>query len=535
MASGKQNRESCKIRVPSGLNVTEFRQRLWEYPDKDICDFLEYGWPINLESHINREGDIENHTGAKSYEAEIDKYIEDEVNRDRIVGPYSTNPFGGMMVISPLNSREKKETTERRIILDLTYPGRESVNVGIPKDEYLGEKIELKYPTVDDFGRMVRKYGMGCHMFKRDLKKAYRQIPIDPRDIPKLAYRWKGKIYMDRVLSMGLRSAAYICQRVTESVIHMFRNEGYEGIVYLDDFAGVDSPSRCEEAFERLGELLEVLGLEESKGKADAPNTKMMFLGILFDSETMSMCIAEDRIQEVRGELERWEDKTTASRKEVQSLVGKVSFMAKCVRPGRVFIARMLETLKSCPEKGQKELDKEFIKDVVWWKLVMPRFNGVRLIPGRWSEEDEILSVDACLTGAGGKCEDEMFHVEFPERILRDTKDINQRELATIMVALKLWGEKLQNKRLKILCDNKASVDVMKSGRAKNAYMQKCLREIVFITATKEIEVFPRHIEGVNNRDADLLSRWHLDKKNQKETPTYLYEGENHKHRLVHI
>ena len=67
------------------------------------------------------------------------------------------------------------------------------------------------------------------------------------------------------------------------------------------------------------------------------------------------------------------------------------------------------------------------------------------------------------------------------------------------------------------MCDNQASVRVMVSGRAKNRFMQSCLREIVYITATEEVEVFPVHIEGCNNRDADLLSRWHLGKNHQKE------------------
>ena len=470
-----------------------------------------------MEKEVNRDVEVDNHKGADNYETDIDQYLRDEVERERILGPFEKEPFGGVTVLSPLNSREKKDSVERRVILDLTYPGCDSVNMGIPKDEYLGEKVTLKYPTVDDFGRLIRKLGPGSIMYKRDLKKAYRQIPVDPRDIPKLGYKWRGKVYMDRVLSMGLRSAAYICQRVTESVLYMFREEGFEALVYLDDFAGVDKPERGEKAFKRLGEILDEVGLEESKAKANPPDTKMLFLGILFDSVEMNMQIDMDRIVAVREELEAWENKTSATKKEIQSIVGKLSFMAKCVRPGRLFIARMLETLKGCADKGRTELDREFLMDIKWWKEVMPRFNGVSLIPGKWSQEDEVLSVDACLTGAGGKCENEFFHTVFPEMVMQQTKDINQRELLTILVALKLWGKKLHNRRLKILCDNQASVRVMVSGRAKNRFMQSCLREIVYITATEEVEVFPVHIEGCNNRDADLLSRWHLGKNHQKE------------------
>ena len=42
------------------------------------------------------------------------------------------------------------------------------------------------------------------------------------------------------------------------------------------------------------------------------------------------------------------------------------------------------------------------------------------------------------------------------------------------------------------------------SGSAKNKFMQSCPRQIVFITATEEVEVFPKHIEGHQNREAEF-------------------------------
>ena len=59
----------------------------------------------------------------------------------------------------------------------------------------------------------------------------------------------------------------------------------------------------------------------------------------------------------------------------------------------------------------------------------MLHFNGVSLIPGKWSQEDVILSVDAYLTGAGGKCENEFVHRVFPDKVKQEIKDIDQREI----------------------------------------------------------------------------------------------------------
>ena len=56
--------------------------------------------------------------------------------------------------------------------------------------------------------------GRGCLLYKRDLRKAYRQFPVDPHDYHLLGYTWGGQYYFDTVLTMGLRSAAMSCHNV---------------------------------------------------------------------------------------------------------------------------------------------------------------------------------------------------------------------------------------------------------------------------------------------------------------------------------
>ena len=61
----------------------------------------------------------------------------------------------------------------------MSFPKGKSVNDGIKKDNYLDDQISLKYPTVDRLVDIVRKKGRGCMLFKRDLRRFYRQIPKD--------------------------------------------------------------------------------------------------------------------------------------------------------------------------------------------------------------------------------------------------------------------------------------------------------------------------------------------------------------------
>ena len=144
---------------------------------------------------------------------------------------------------------------------------------GIVKEE----PVCLNYQYVDDLVQLIKTKGRNCHIFKRDLRRAYRQLPIDPGYINLVGFHWKNHIFVDRVLSMGLRSSAHICPRVTSSVVYMMNQCIYNLLNYLDDFAGTEAPEDANKVFEFLHKLLTICELEEYKDKACAPSTKMTF------------------------------------------------------------------------------------------------------------------------------------------------------------------------------------------------------------------------------------------------------------------
>ena len=51
-----------------------------------------------------------------------------------------------------------------------------------------------------------------------DVKEAFRNIPIHPDDRPLLAMRWNNKIYVDKCLPFGLRSAPIIFSAVADTL-----------------------------------------------------------------------------------------------------------------------------------------------------------------------------------------------------------------------------------------------------------------------------------------------------------------------------
>ena len=56
-------------------------------------------------------------------------------------------------------------------------------------------------------------------------------------------------------------------------------------------------------------------------------------------------------------------------------------------------------------------------------------------------------------------------------------------ELFELIMAFKIWAPKLAGSRFHIWCDNDAAVQVMSSGRTRDAFMQRCLRQLWLTSA----------------------------------------------------
>ena len=250
--SGVPNHACCKIKIENKLNMKAFRENLQNFHDNIICDYLEYGWPIGYHSTDLPISQPCNHNNAHAFAKRVDCFIDTEVKLGATLGPYDSNPFSTQCYTSPLNTVEKSNSTDRRVIVDLSWPPDHSINSGINKNLYLGEIIDLKYPTVDSLCKIIREKGPNSLLFRGDLKRAYRQIPIDPVDTRFLGYSWRGKLYFDRVASFGfLRSAAMMCQRTTTAINHIYKNHNYSAVNYLDDFAGCEQKHLAAIAYVR--------------------------------------------------------------------------------------------------------------------------------------------------------------------------------------------------------------------------------------------------------------------------------------------
>ena len=68
-----------------------------------------------------------------------------------------------------------------------------------------------------------------------------------------------------------------------------------------------------------------------------------MFLGILFDTINRTMSIPDNKLQEICEVCDEWSDKRVVNQNELQPLLGLLLYIAKCVKPARYFLNRMLQ------------------------------------------------------------------------------------------------------------------------------------------------------------------------------------------------
>ena len=377
----------------------------------------------------------------------------------------------------------------------LHHPSGFPINDWIPKDSYLGEEISLRFPSVDALTELVREKGRGCALMKSDLKRAYKQIFVDPGDWNFLGMRWKGLLYFDMTMPIGLRSSAMCCQRITNAVRHIMRSKGFGLVAYLDDMGSAEVWEHAQDCFIALKETLRSMGAVEAEHKSVSPSTKMIFLGVLFDTEKLTLEVSRERVDECMNMLDEWLDKREVRRKEIESLVGKLAFMAACVRPGRLFMSRVLEFLRGLPKVGKVEVPNSVRRDLLWWKVFLLQYNGVSMMPWqKWSAPDEVVATDACLQGCGAwfHSHQEFFHAQFPESVTSRNLSINALELLTVVVAAKVWGKLWRGLRIV----------------THNSFLQGCIRELELVAARCEFEIRVVHIKGLDNHIPDVLSCW---------------------------
>ena len=533
---GTYNHLGARINLShSKINVDKFRELLpSEFEDLGVLQYMQFGFPLGLVEDFLLKPVLKNHSSSYEYFSHIDTFVINELEKGGMTGPFCSSPFDQIMT-SPLMTSVKKPNS-RRAVFDASF-GEFSLNLNTPEKCYLGENYEFSFPKIDDFCEIILTLGAGCHMWKRDLSRFFLQLPLDPYDYDKVGCIWRGKLLFFTSYVWGCRHAGMNGQRVTNAVSTIHRSLGlakscfhtadnclpscghktddqvqlvpFNTLNYSDDFAGVEqSFDRALLSFQVMGSLLKVLGLSESENKAESPQTVMTYLGIEFDSVKLEMRVNESKCAELSSELQKWCRKTVATKTEIQSILGKLMWVAKAVKFSRCFVLRIIAEVKRLTAQKQKTtLSLEIRKDFLWWYHYMLVFNGVELmIPNSVAVQ---VAGDACPMGMGSWNPDleEYFSRKFPLHLMDPQIPIHIKEFICVIMAVKLWGPQWAGKQCEIFCDNDSVCDVITYLKPRDPEMQRYLREFLYWVCHFNFRPVVSKIGTKENDVADFLSR----------------------------
>ena len=496
--------ENVSVNPHDGLHLSAWEEELKDDFDREfILNGIKNGFDIIDKNATPLPVECNNHKSAQPGSPLYDQATA-QVLKEIQMGHYEvvSEPPS---IVSPMGVIPKPDGGVR-LIHDCSLPKGQSVN------DYCTSDWHQKFSRVDDAASLVTE---GCFMAKVDLQAAYRHIKLSAHSKQVTGLKWqfgKKTVYLrDTRLCFGSKLAPGIFHRITQAVRRMLIRHGLAAtVVYLDDFfIKADTFQDCLAAMNMLISLLRKLGFHINWKKVVDPTTKITFLGIEIDSIAMCLRLPDDKLLQIRHELSLFLHRKRASKKQLQSLAGKLNFCASVVYGGRVFSRRIIDTINLLKEGNHKiRLNNSIKADIRWWHTFMTSFNGRSML----LDKQPVTSVftDSCNLGAGAIYNGDWYYaywpLDWPE--VADFH-INCKEILAIFLAVCRWAPVWANKRIYIQSDNVTSVSTINRCTSANPFIMSCLRTLFWLSAKFNFHITAKHIRGLSNTVADDISRAH--------------------------
>ena len=438
--------------------------------------------------------------------------IDKELAHGRFLGPFSSPPFNQMHV-NPLNFVPKKTPNTFRLIDDLSLPKGSSTNEGIPRS-----RCTVSYPTIQNLVDALLhfvKSGYDPHLFKMDMKSAFRIIPMSPRCFPLLVVEFQGFFYIDAFLPMGCAASCRIFQEFSEAVAFLTRM--YSGVPfllnYLDDHIGlVLSDLHGFSQYEATRTLWRLLGIPWSIDKDEPPARCVMGLGIDIDITKRELRLPQEKIDKGLKAIAKVLARPCISLKQIQKLHGYLNYCASIISVGRAFLKPLSHLMRGC-HTFPITVPPYILADLRVWETFLRHFNGkVMMQSSLWDEESALcLETDSSGSwGCGAMFLQEYFSVKWPTGL--PVTNLARLELYPIVLAMEVWVERMANQRVLIFCDNEATVHILRKLKAEDPLTHGLVRHFALCCLRRNIIFRAKHVPGVMNKGPDALSRGQLHK-----------------------
>ena len=411
-------------------------------------------------------------------------------------------------IISALGAIPKPDSTELRIIQDFSRPYGNSVNSYADPGTY-------NFTSVDNAAKLIRP---GSFMCKIDIRRAYRHAGLHPSQYKFTGMQWhfegdsKPTYMYDTRLPFGASESVGCFHRITQSIVRMMqRRVDCDILCYIDDFLIISNTfDQCLRSKNILITLLTDLGFDINWDKCVGPSQQMTFLGIILDSADMSMSIPPSKLREIRQSALMWCDKQKATKRQIQSIAGKIQWTAKCVKAVRPVLRSLIDLQKGLRHPSHRiRLPAQVKSDIRYFCQWCVHFNGVVIIPADCKPQpDTTVFTDASLDAGAAYCKgDFVFSNWAADAPSIAPQSIYIKELCAILLAYRRWCHVWSDRTVHIYTDNIGALWAIRKGLTQNNIANNILREILWISAYCNISFEVHYIRSKDNYVADSISR----------------------------
>ena len=211
-------------------------------------------------------------------------------------------------------------------------------------------------------------------MAKIDIKHGFRICPVKKAQWPLLCYTCQDAFFIDTKLPFGSRSSPYIFTTLADLLMWIL---GYVAgiwycIHYLDDyFCAAPTEDQCKQDMQTMSSTFAELGIPLAPDKIIGP--KITYLGIQIDTANMTISLPTGKYKKLMVQLRTWGMRNKCNKRVLLSLIGTLSFTAKVVIPGRMFLRRLINLSTTVSKLDHRvALNAEARADIEWWIAFLP-------------------------------------------------------------------------------------------------------------------------------------------------------------------
>ena len=239
-------------------------------------------------------------------------------------------------------------------------------------------------------------------LIRIDLKDTYFGIPLDKSSRKYIRFQWEGNLYKSLCLCFGLGPAPLIFTKLLKIPIALLRRINVR-IIFLDDMLVMaQTLKEISQAKETLIFLLQNLGFVINFKKSQlTPVIEIEFLGLVINSVNMTLALPQEKVLDIQNKCAQLIASPKTTIMELTKLLGKLSFTAQAVLPGRIqcryLQQQQIQAVREANSYQTKvKLNQQSLTELKWWKENLLLQNGKPLKIGM---PQLIIQTDASKTG----------------------------------------------------------------------------------------------------------------------------------------